>query len=301
MSSKISDFKPSIVIDIGTDKTKYSMSELSTYSISNLIKQKIQKKRDEKIDIESKIKQNQYRELADHLDYNEKNEFRGDSDDEDNYRKEKHTTTQGGEGGVYDCDFKTPTAIPFNNYDVEDIENNHNIFEINPNTIYDIELFVKNYPTLLYNLKLNNEKTSDNDGSEILNYGNMESLCDMIPKNQSIIDFNFEFHGEKANYDLMSNKFGFEKINSGLIYDPDAFEYIIDSIGKTQIGYNYMSSSYSENPIIMTQKSLRFEQLQKQVRMQYEYLFETFKCPYVLFCSQSLLNLFSYNQTTGVV
>ena len=114
------------------------------------------------------------------------------------------------------------------------------------------------------------------------------------------ISYLWEFSGDKANFSMDSTKFPFESFYSGLIYDYDTWRKTLDIIGQS-LNNNFVSSLFVETPVCITQNSLKFDFLQKQVHEQYQILFEEYKCPFVLICSQGLLNLYSNNSSSGII
>lgn len=283
MSTKISDYKPLIALDIGTDTTKYSQSFMETFTINNILKEKINKIKKELESNSVPNTDNKYE--GDHIDF-----YKIEDDDDD---KEE-----------------TPTNTPYtpNNTDTMEIlykeldKLQKELLKINPNTIYDFDYFVKTKPTLLYSLNISNDNNKESEISDILNFYNIPNIVDMLSSSsEQKTLFSYEYFGDKANYSHNSGRFPFEITYSGIVHDYQGWYNIVDSIGKSQIGSNYYNTSYSETPVLLMQKPLGFEYLQKQVRMQYEVLFEDFKTPYVLISSNSLINVLSNNETSGIV
>lgn len=302
--NRISDYKPLIVVDVGTDTTKYSQSQISTYVISNLLKDKQKLNTTDLGNFENIIQSNILDTDIDNLDYQDNNDMRiykKISKDEKilespNNKETNNNVNKKSSPNINDNPSQTPT--------LNATDSGEKLYNINPNTIFDTEFFIKSFPTILASIKLDNFQKNILDYKDIFNYYNLDtfiSKINYVKPNQFKLNLNMNFNGEKSNFDLNSFRFPFEPIYSGIIHDYEGWHTIIDSIGQSQLGLNYFNSGFSETPIVITQNSLKFDQLQKQVRMQYEVLFEDFKCPYILICSSAITNLFSYNETTGIV
>lgn len=320
--NKVADYKPLVVIDVGTDRTKYTQPFISTYIISNMIKERL-KNNSVSIDNYNAVLEDQYLgNTVDNLEILESgnsestnnildpisktisvNKFIGklknfrNESDQKNITNRRANSTIGREESILG---NTPTP-----YGV-DYESD-SLFDVNPNTIFDVDFFIKSFPTILSSIKVDSYKKNITDFKDLYSYYTIPTLISKLQQsNNNIISsnnnfFSYEFYGEKVNYEIGSNRFPFETIYSGIVYDYQGWRNIIDSIGQSQLGLKYYNSGFSETPVILTQNSLKFDQLQRQVRMQYEVLFEDFKCPYIMICSQALMNLYSYNQHSGIV
>lgn len=276
--SKIGNLKPVIVIDVGTDQTKYSQSYISTYTVSNIIKEKtLNKKHIKKTSFNiQNLKENYFIDKTDNPDLAFDTETPTDDPD---YIIQKEEVT------------------PDDNTNVD----SEDLFKVNPNTIFDCDFYVKSFPTLLSCIPINADKESILDFKSLYDYYTISSLLDKIKETDQSINYLYDFNYQKPDFDLNSTKFSFETIHSGIINNYEGWKKVIDGIGQTELSSSYNSNYLSDTPIIITQNSLSFNQLQKQVRMQYEILFEDFNVPFSIVCSQALTCLFSFNELTGVV
>jgi len=175
--------------------------------------------------------------------------------------------------------------------------NNNDTSVLNSNTIFDNNYYVNDLPTCLGLIK---GEEGDDIVKNYKEYYNINECGKIFSLNEfndnSLKFFDFEFGSEiKCSYKN-------EIIFAGMINNFEGWRSLIRLIGETQMGkYNFITKSFSETPIIITQHALSFNSLKSQVKQIYEILFEEFKCPYVLICSQAILNLFSYNLSSGIV
>lgn len=190
-------------------------------------------------------------------------------------------------------------STPMDNYGTP--HNTPNTEElINSNTIFDYNLFTDSFPTMLGML---NSPSDDNDNFEKLKRlsksGDLNKIIELpeMSKYDNIISCLFDpYVNEK---DL---KFDYEPIWGGRINNFDVWSNIIERVGEIKYKkYNFIKSLYSDTPVIITQHALGFEDLKNQVKKIYEIMFEQYKCPYLLLCSQAMLNLFSHNLLSGLV
>lgn len=111
-------------------------------------------------------------------------------------------------------------------------------------------------------------------------------------------------------FDFNKHKFDSEKhlmfpsdiIFNGEVQDFSGWSNIIQRIG--EFGNNkhrFAEDLYSHTPIILTQSAINPEILFSQNEKILEILFEEYKCPRLLICSQALINLLSFNQSSGTV
>lgn len=155
------------------------------------------------------------------------------------------------------------------------------------------------------------KKENDNTENDIVNSNTIFNYKHCI-ESKPIMDYiNPEEIGleTKINFDYSdmtqsSYQFSHEPIFNGLINFEHygLIEKIIEDIGYSKYGKIYFEKElFSETPLILSQNSLPFEQLQKQITKLYETCFETFKSQSVLICSQAMINLFSHNVDSGIV
>jgi actin-related protein len=93
-----------------------------------------------------------------------------------------------------------------------------------------------------------------------------------------------------------------ETMWGGKIINESYWKKILEIIGEMTCNkYNFLESRFSEVPLVFTQHSLQFNELKYQNPQIFETAFEEMQAPFVLICSQAMLNLFSYNHTSGIV
>jgi len=183
---------------------------------------------------------------------------------------------------------------------------------INPNTIFDISEFCHSFPTILGNFTnesfqfstfFRKNRTNDFKGKltkllqDTANPPSSLSNSNDLQKIKPIFNFNKEKFNAKNTL-----KFPSDIIFNGEIQDFTGWSNIIERIG--EFGYNkhrFADELFSNTPIILTQHALNPEILFSQNEKVLEILFEEYKCPQLLICSQALINLLSFNQTSGTV
>lgn len=110
-----------------------------------------------------------------------------------------------------------------------------------------------------------------------------------------------DFFNEKFNANK-NLKYESDVIFNGEIQNFSGWRNIIERIG--EFGYNkhrFAEEQFSNTPLILTQAALNPEILFSQNEKILEILFEEYKCPQLLICSQALVNLLSFSQTSGTV
>ena len=89
---------------------------------------------------------------------------------------------------------------------------------------------------------------------------------------------------------------------NGKIKDFEGWQNIIERIG--EFGYNkhrFSTDLFSNTPIVLTQNTINPDDLFYQNEKILEIMFEEYKCPMLLLCSQAVLNVLGNNQLSGTV
>jgi actin-related protein len=248
--AKISDYQPPLILDIGSDNVKFVQTELSSTTIINTVKKKLDKHEVNK----------EYKYLT--KDIIEK-------------RRENNVL------------YQAPT-------------DENDLSQLNSNSLFDYNLFVKEFPTKLG--LIHSEFENDDfimQQKKILNSYEYYKIIESQPfKN---INHTFQYDFNNKSYDYKDCMFGDSDITfAGRINNFEGWSRVLSHVGKVQMKKAFSNILFSETPIVITQHCLDFESLKKQVKNIYERLFEEYKCPYVLICSQAMLNVFSYNLHSGI-
>jgi len=200
-------------------------------------------------------------------------------------------------------------------------------FPLNPNTIFELDIFVDSIPTIIASSLNNNKensyyitkyleqmKISDPNESKIKNY---ELFCEKL-RNEFNNDPNLNIDlsllyksnlsGNNLNQQQIISDFGkFENIDlfwGGLIRSSEMENWkdVISTVGKMKLqNHNFLNKSLSETPIILTQKALPYDILKDQNMKIFEILFEEYKCPYAMISSLGVLNAYSQNLDSGII
>ncbi len=176
--NRISDYKPLIVVDVGTDTTKYSQSQISTYVISNILKDKQKQNTTDLGNFENIIQANILDTDIDNLDYQDnmriyKKISKDDKLGESPKNKETYNNTnKKSSPNIIDNQTQTPTLTA--------TDSGEKLYNINPNTIFDTEFFIKSFPTILASVKLDNFQKNILDYKDIFNYYNLDTFISKI-------------------------------------------------------------------------------------------------------------------------
>ena len=292
MTKLLIDYQPPLIIDVGANKIKYSQSNLNTYTISKNIrkeKEEKSKKKAEKVDEKSDAKISPIGDTP-------------TTEGEDNRVKKD---IKKGDGNT---DLKKINPTLTTNDPGEDYFEEKEVY-INPDSVFDCNKYINEFPTILTYF----QREEDEDFKKILkwrkklNPNDIKSLLEKLDKYGEIKkDSNIvAFHSDEKPADIYSyhsNRFDHEKIWGGVIEDFNYWNEVLALVGEQVLGrQNFVNNSFQETPVIITQNSLPYSQKKNQIQSIYEYLFEERKCPYVLICSQALLNLLSHNLSSGIV
>ncbi len=185
--------------------------------------------------------------------------------------------------------------------------NNMDDYGITANSVFDTDIFMESFPSLLSRLGLDinienfmryKEHISKGNFSEILSLPEYEDCHDV---NVSVItEMPPLYNLDKINTPL----YGYEPTYSGIIQETqfEPFHNILERVGEIRFKKsNFLSHHLTETPLIITQKALPFSLLQNQLKKIYEIAFEEYRTPYLLVCSTAMLNLFSHNLSSGIV
>jgi actin-related protein len=200
-------------------------------------------------------------------------------------------------------------------------------FPLNPNTIFELDIFVDSIPTIIASSLNNNKensyymtkyseqmKISDPTERKIKNY---ELFCEKL-KNEFNNDPNLNIDlsllykssssGNNLNHQQITSEFGkFENIDmfwGGQIRQSELenWKEVISTVGKMKLqNHNFLNKCLSETPIILTQKALPYDILKDQNMKIFEILFEEYKCPYAMISSLGVLNAYSQNIESGII
>lgn len=201
------------------------------------------------------------------------------------------------------------TKNSFYNINNEHSSTPFNFSEINSNTIFDYNLFMDSFPTLL--ALASNEQNNDEenfekirksfnikDANDLKRVFQMKEFKEFLDKK---IDYSFDYF--KNEIESKNFEFGYEPVWNGKVNldHIEKWKSLIEKVGECKFQkHRFLSQLYSETPLILTQNSLDFETLKSQVSKICEIAFEEYKCPYLLICSQAMLNLYSHNMTSGI-
>jgi actin-related protein len=248
--NKISDYQPPLIIDIGSDNVKFVQTELTSTTIINTVKKKMDRQEINK-------------------------DYRPTPKDIIEKRLENNVITQ------------TPT-------------DENDLSQLNSNSLFDYNLFVKEFPTKLG--LIHSEFENDDfimQQKKILNSTEYYKIIENQPFKHLHHNFSYDFSGGTYDYKqcLFENS---DIMFAGRINNFEGWSRVLSHAGKVQMKKAFNNILFSETPIVITQHCLDFESLRKQVKNIYERLFEEYKCPYVLICSQAMLNVFSYNLHSGI-
>jgi len=200
-------------------------------------------------------------------------------------------------------------------------------FPLNPNTIFELDIFVDSIPTIIASSLNNNKensyyitkyleqmKISDPNESKIKNYELFyEKLRNEFNNDPNLnIDLSLLYKsnlsGNNLNQQQIISDFGkFENIDlfwGGLIRSSEMENWkdVISTVGKMKLqNHNFLNKSLSETPIILTQKALPYDILKDQNMKIFEILFEEYKCPYAMISSLGVLNAYSQNLDSGII
>jgi actin-related protein len=319
---KLSDFQAPLVIDIGSDRVKFTQPVLNTYAISNKIRIRKralekQKKFLEAFGQTNKGDDESCEEDDDHEGKNTKgaNKFFGKLRSKASEKKTQEKLFEGkrNDESDYDSEEEMKKIMMKNKNkskkDEQFTPKDSDYIDLNSNTVFDCNLFMDSFPTILGLVPLQSEDGdffkklqkffNPEDFDEILN--NVPEIANHMEEK---INLQFDFHKDKYSY--LNTRFGYEPIYSGRIDTSNEtmfhWKNIVERIGEKLFQkYNFLTQLYSETPLVITQHALPFETLKHQVSKIYEIAFEEYKCPYVVICSQAMLNLFSHNLTSGLV
>ncbi len=200
-------------------------------------------------------------------------------------------------------------------------------FPLNPNTIFELDIFVDSIPTIIASSLNNNKensyymtkyseqmKISDPTERKIKNY---ELFCEKL-KNEFNNDPNLNIDlsllykssssGNNLNHQQITSEFGkFENIDmfwGGQIRQSELenWKEVISTVGQMKLqNHNFLNKCLSETPIILTQKALPYDILKDQNMKIFEILFEEYKCPYAMISSLGVLNAYSQNIESGII
>jgi actin-related protein len=175
---------------------------------------------------------------------------------------------------------------------------------VNPDSIFDFNLFLDSFPSILGVIDPQEDTDTFNKLRKMYNINDFREIL-KIPELESIkknkINYCMDYH--YGSNDNKYNKFGYEPIWGGVVDDGwKRWKNLIERIGECQFSkYNFLNNQFSETPIVLTQHALPFSTLKSQVKKMYEIMFEDYKAPSILLCSQAMLNLISNNLSSGIV
>ena len=302
--SGLLDFQPPMVIDIGSDKVKFSQAVLNTYSISKKIRS--DHKKDEEL---KKEKQKEIEEGEEYLRKKQKedekiNKVFGKM--KNNILKSKHDKLESNDNLKIVEDPKTPLKNTTTNNTILTPEDFLENFNLNSNSVFDYNLFMDSFPTILG--LINNDSEDSDYFNKLRRFFNSDDFHQILKLPEisgyanNKIKFSFDFLGSKVDH--KSNTFGYEPIWSGKINTDhiENWKNLMERVGELKFKkFKFLNQLYTETPLILTQHTLPFQNLKEQVKKIYEIVFEEYKCPYVLITSQAMLNLFSHNLNSGIV
>ena len=200
-------------------------------------------------------------------------------------------------------------------------------FPLNPNTIFELDIFIDSIPTLIATYLNNNKensyymtkyseqiKISDLTERKIKNY---ELFCEKIRNefnDNPNLNIDLSHFSKKTtsgnlnnNHPYLSDFGKLENIDlfwGGQIRpsEIDNWRDVISTVGKLKLkSHNFLNKSLSETPIILTQKALPYDILKDQNMKLFEILFEEYKCPYAMISSLGIMNAYSQNIDSGIV
>ena len=185
--------------------------------------------------------------------------------------------------------------------------NNMEDYGINANSVFDTDIFMESFPSLLSRLDLDNNLENFTRYKEHISQGKFTEILS-LPEYEDCHNVNVTIITESPPlYDLdkiNTPLYGYEPSYSGIIQDTqfEQFHNIFERVGEIHFKKsNFLSHYLTETPLIITQKALPFNLLQKQLKKIYEIAFEEYKTPFLLVCSTAMLNLFSHNLSSGIV
>jgi actin-related protein len=252
--SKISDYQPPLIIDVGADNVKFVQTELTSTNVISTVKRRMDYKPED-----YKLYPCNTGEII-------------------KKRKENNVFSQ------------SPT-------DESDLS------QLNSNSLFDYNLFVKDFPT-----KLGLVHTEFETDDIIMQ---QKKILKSPYEYRKILDnYAYPFSGKTHtfSYDFLNEGYNHKSclfsdtdiMYAGRINNYEGWSRIMSHIGKVQMKKSFNNLLFSETPVVISQHCLDFESLKKQVKNIYEIIFEEYKCPYVLICSQAMLNVFSYNLHSGI-
>lgn len=175
---------------------------------------------------------------------------------------------------------------------------------VNPDSIFDFNLFLDSFPSILGVIDPQEDTDTFNKLRKMYNKNDFKEILkipelDSIKKNK--INYCMDYH--YGSNDNKFNTFGYEPIWGGVVEDGwKRWKNVIERVGESQFSkYNFLNNQFSETPIVLTQHALPFSTLKSQVKKMYEIMFEDYKTPNILLCSQAMLNLVSNNLSSGIV